>query len=68
MLSFGELNAALFLTGPGTTTLPIGVFNYLQFSVEQLVIGAPSALQVGLIVLVVIVLERLVGLTRVVRS
>ncbi|TCR61811.1 ABC transporter permease [Bosea sp. BK604] len=68
ILSFGELNAALFLTGPGISTLPIEIFDYLQFSVGQLVIAAASALQIGLILIVVFGLERLVGLARVVRS
>lgn len=68
IVSFGELNTALFLTGPGRTTLPIEVFSYLQFQGSQLVIAAASALQVGLIVLVVAVAERMVGLGRIVRS
>jgi putative spermidine/putrescine transport system permease protein len=68
IVSFGELNTALFLTGPGVTTLPIEIFSYLQFQGGQLVIAAASALQVGLIVLVVVTLERLVGLARIVRS
>jgi putative spermidine/putrescine transport system permease protein len=68
ILSFGELNTALFLTGPGVTTLPIEIFSYLQFQGGQLVIAAASAVQVGMIAVMVIVLERLVGLNRVVRS
>lgn len=68
IVSFGELNTALFLTGPGRTTLPIEVFSYLQFQGSQLVIAAASALQVGLIVLVVAVAERMVGLGRIVRA
>jgi putative spermidine/putrescine transport system permease protein len=68
IVSFGELNTALFLTGPGRTTLPIEVFSYLQFQGSQLVIAAASALQVGLIVLVVALAERIVGLGRIVRS
>lgn len=68
ILSFGELNTALFLTGPGVTTLPIEIFSYLQFQGGQLVIAAASAVQVGMIAVMVVVLERLVGLSRVVRS
>jgi putative spermidine/putrescine transport system permease protein len=68
ILSFGELNTALFLTGPGITTLPIEIFSYLQFQGGQLVIAAASAVQVGMIAVMVIVVERLVGLNRVVRS
>lgn len=68
ILSFGELNTALFLTGPGVTTLPIEIFSYLQFQGGQLVIAAASAVQVGMIAIIVVVMERLVGLGRVVRS
>jgi putative spermidine/putrescine transport system permease protein len=68
IVSFGELNTALFLTGPGTTTLPIEIFSYLQFQGGQLVIAAASALQVGLILVVVLAVERLVGLTRILRA
>lgn len=68
IVSFGELNTALFLTGPGVTTLPIEIFSYLQFQGGQLVIAAASAIQVGLILLVVLAVERIVGLAKVVRA
>jgi putative spermidine/putrescine transport system permease protein len=67
-VSFGELNTALFLTGPGRTTLPIEIFSYLQFQGSQLVIAAASTLQIGLIIVLVLVIERLVGLARLARS
>ena len=68
ILSLGELNTALFLTGPGVTTLPIEIFSYLQFQGGQLVIAAASAVQVGIILVLVVAVERLVGLRRIVRS
>ncbi|HZS84102.1 MAG TPA: ABC transporter permease [Stellaceae bacterium] len=68
IVSFGELNTALFLTGPGETTLPIEIFSYLQFQGSQLVIAAASALQVGLILVLILAIERLVGLARLARS
>jgi putative spermidine/putrescine transport system permease protein len=68
IVSFGELNTALFLTGPGQTTLPIEIFSYLQFQGSQLVIAAASALQVGLIIAMVALIERVVGIARLVRS
>ncbi len=68
ILSFGEFNTALFLTGPGVTTLPIEIFSYLQFQGGQLVIAAASAVQIGLIAVVIVAMERLVGLGRLVRS
>jgi putative spermidine/putrescine transport system permease protein len=67
IVSFGELNTALFLTGPGVTTLPIEIFSYLQFQGSQLVIAAASTLQVCLIVILVLTIERLVGLGSIVR-
>lgn len=67
IVSFGELNTALFLTGPGVTTLPIEIFAYLQFEGSQLVVAAASTLQIGLIVLLVATIERVVGLSRLVR-
>lgn len=65
--SFGELNTALFLTGPGVTTLPIEIFAYLQFQGSQLVIAAASTLQICLIIVLVVTIERVVGLSSIVR-
>jgi putative spermidine/putrescine transport system permease protein len=68
IVSFGELNTALFLTGPGLTTLPIEIFSYLQFQGSQLVIAAASTLQIALIVILVTTIERVVGLGRIIRA
>jgi len=68
IVSFGELNAALFLTGPGLTTLPIEIFSYLQFQGSQLVIAAASTLQIVLIIALVALIERIVGLGRIIRA
>jgi putative spermidine/putrescine transport system permease protein len=68
IVSFGELNVALFLTGPGFTTLPIEIFGYLQFPGRQLIIAAASTMQVALIVVLALTIERLVGLAGVGRS
>jgi putative spermidine/putrescine transport system permease protein len=68
IVSFGELNAALFLTGPGLTTLPIEIFSYLQFQGSQLVIAAASTVQIALIVILVTLIERVVGLGRIIRA
>ncbi len=61
VVSFGELNTALFLTGPGITTLPIEIFSYLQFQGNQLVVAAASALQILVILLLLVIAERLIG-------
>ena len=68
IVSFGELNTALFLSGPGLTTLPIEIFSYLQFEGSQLVVAAASTIQIALIVLMVAVIERVVGMGRIIRS
>ena len=67
VVSIGELNTSLFLTGPGVTTLPIEIFSYLQFEGSQLVVAAASTVQVLVIVLAILVMERLVGIARVVQ-
>jgi putative spermidine/putrescine transport system permease protein len=67
IVSFGELNAALFLTGPGVTTLPIETFSYLQFQGSQLVVAAASTVQVVVIVLVLGLAAWVVGGKRVVQ-
>lgn len=68
VLSLGELNTALFLTGPGVTTLPIEIYGYLQFQGGQLVVAAASALQVAVVLALVLAAERWIGLRRIVRS
>ncbi len=68
IVSFGELNTALFLTGPGITTLPIEIFSYLQFQGSQLVIAAASTLQIALIIAMVTGIERIVGIGRIIRA
>jgi putative spermidine/putrescine transport system permease protein len=50
------------------TTLPIEIFSYLQFQGRQLVIAAPSTLQIGLIIVLVAVIERFVGIGRIIRG
>ena len=66
VVSFGELNTALFLTGPGVSTLPIEIFSYLQFQGNQLVVAAASALQVLIIIIVLALAERLIGARQIV--
>ncbi|MEP7207893.1 MAG: ABC transporter permease [Casimicrobiaceae bacterium] len=68
IVSFGENNAALFLTGPGYSTMPIELLGFLQFPGNQLIVAAASTVQVALIVVFILVMERLVGLARLVRA
>jgi putative spermidine/putrescine transport system permease protein len=48
--------------------LPIELLGFLQFPGNQLVVAAASTVQVGLIVVFVLLMERLVGLGRIIRS
>jgi putative spermidine/putrescine transport system permease protein len=61
LVSFGEINASVFVAGPSTTTLPIQLFSYLAFNSGP-VVAAISVLQICLILVVVAVIERTVGL------
>lgn len=67
VVSFGELNTALFLTGPGVVTLPIEIFSYLQFEGDQLVVAAASTLQMTTILVALVVAVRLIGAKRIVQ-
>ncbi len=64
VVSFGELNVGLFLTGPGVVTLPIEIFSYLQFQGSQLVVAAASALQILVIIVILFVANQLIGVKR----
>lgn len=63
VVSFGEINATLFLTGPGLSTLPIQIYSQIQYGSEQVIVAAASTVQMGLVVVLIIVLERLFGLS-----
>jgi putative spermidine/putrescine transport system permease protein len=66
IVSFGDVYIALFLSGPGMTTLPIEIFSYVQWESTP-VVAAITTLQILLIVALGLVVERLVGLRRVMR-
>jgi putative spermidine/putrescine transport system permease protein len=66
IVSFGDVYIALFLTGPGMTTLPIEIFSYMQWESTP-VIAAITSLQIILILVLGLVVERLVGLRHVMR-
>jgi putative spermidine/putrescine transport system permease protein len=68
IVSFGEANVVLFLTGPGVTTLPLEIFSYLQFQGDQLVVAAASALQVGVVVLFLLIARQVLGTGNMVRA
>ncbi|GIX14682.1 MAG: ABC transporter permease [Paracoccaceae bacterium] len=63
--SFGNLEMTLFLVGPGRTTLPIAILQYLQWKIDP-TIAAISVVQIALVFVAMIVTDRFVRLSRVV--
>ena len=61
IISFGDVDIALFLSGPGMTTLPIEIFAFIQWESSP-VIAAITTVQIVLIVVFGLVVERLVDL------
>lgn len=66
IVSFGDVYIALFLSGPGNTTLPIEIFSYMQWESTP-VVAAITTVQILLIVVLGLVVERLVGLRKIMR-
>jgi putative spermidine/putrescine transport system permease protein len=63
--SFGNLEMSLFLVGPGRTTLPIAILQYLEWKIDPTV-AAASLIQIVLIGTAMLVTDRYVKLSRVV--
>ena len=63
--SFGNLEMSLFLVGPGRTTLPIAILQYLEWKIDP-TIAAVSVLQIVFIGAVMLVTDRFVRIGRVV--
>jgi putative spermidine/putrescine transport system permease protein len=61
--SFDELTMSVFIANPSTTTLPVRMFLYIQDTIDPLV-AAVSALLIAGTALLMLVLDRLVGLER----
>lgn len=61
--SFNQVPVSLFLTGPGVTTLPIDMMFYMEFNYDPS-IAALSGLLALMSLAVVMVAERLLGLSR----
>jgi putative spermidine/putrescine transport system permease protein len=66
ILSFGELNATVFLTAPGATTLPVQIFSELIYTTNPMV-AAASVTQILIITAGVLAIEKTVGISRVAR-
>ncbi|WP_064122137.1 ABC transporter permease [Halotalea alkalilenta] len=63
--SFGNLEMSLFLVGPGRTTLPISILQYLQWRIDP-TIAAVSVIQIVIIVAAMLFTDRFVKISRVV--
>ena len=66
VISFENLELALFLTSPGVTTLPVAVLQYLEYHIDPMVAAVAVAQTVGIAVLLLL-LDRFVRLGRVVQ-
>jgi putative spermidine/putrescine transport system permease protein len=66
IVSFGDAYIALFLSGPGMTTLPIEIFSSMQWESSP-VVAAITSVQILLILVLGLVVERLVGLRKIMR-
>jgi putative spermidine/putrescine transport system permease protein len=64
ILSFGELAVTLLIAGARTTTLPLRIFNYTEYNFDP-TINAVSTIFVLLALVLIIVLDRLIGLVRI---
>ncbi|WP_211266632.1 ABC transporter permease [Halotalea alkalilenta] len=63
--SFGNLEMSLFLVGPGRTTLPISILQYLQWRIDP-TIAAVSVIQIVIVVAAMLFTDRFVKISRVV--
>lgn len=65
IVSFENLELSLALVGPGKTTLPIAIMQYLEFNLDP-TIAAVSAIQILLLGVIMLVTDRFVKLSQVV--
>lgn len=63
--SFGNLEMSLFIVGPGRTTLPIAILQYLEWKIDP-TIAAVSVLQIIFIGTAMLITDRFVKISRVV--
>ena len=60
VISLDELVVTMFLTSPGLSTLPVEMYNYIEYTSDP-TIAAVSVLLIAFTSVVVLALERLVG-------
>ena len=61
--SFDEVTMTVFIAAPGTETLPVRMFLYIQDNIDPLVTSV-SAVVIALTTILLIVLDRAYGLDR----
>jgi putative spermidine/putrescine transport system permease protein len=66
ILSFDEVVISLFLVGSRVKTLPVAIYEYVEFRTDPQ-IAALSVLLILLSILIVLIIERTVGLFRAIR-
>lgn len=66
VISFGELEMTIFLVSPDVTTLPVAVLEYLEYHIDPL-ISALAVLQMVLVGLLLVLLDRRVRLGAIVQ-
>jgi putative spermidine/putrescine transport system permease protein len=66
IVSFGDVYISLFLSSPGKTTLPIEIFTYMLWDSSP-VVAAITTVQMAMIIVLGLAIERLVGLRKVMR-
>ncbi len=65
IVSFGNLEMSLFLVGPGKTTLPIAILQYLSFNLDP-TIAAVSVVEIVIIGVAMLVTNRFVRISSIV--
>ena len=65
VVSFGNLEISLFLVGPGETTLPIAILQYLEWKIDPTV-AAISLVQIVIVAAGMLITNRFVRLSQVV--
>ncbi len=63
IVSFVDLEKSLFLVGPGRTTLPIEIVNYLEWNIDP-TIAAVATMQTVLVASALVISDRFFKLTR----
>ena len=57
IISFSDINLALFLTGPTSTSLPVHIFSEIQWQGDP-TIAAASSLQIAIIGVLILIVQR----------